>query len=80
MLIKMQAVKKAGIQAALADSEDLHLRSISLLERPVASLGEKADETLHINPCLEQLQWKRADLQRICVAVWENASVEYKQE
>lgn len=61
-IIKTQAVKKACIRVALADSEALHLRSISRLERPVASLGEKADETLHINPCMVQLQWKRADI------------------
>lgn len=47
----MQAVKGACIWATLADAEALDLRSISPIERPVASLQEKADETLHLNPC-----------------------------
>lgn len=37
------------------------MKSISLIERLLASLEEQADEALHINPCCIQVKYKRAD-------------------
>lgn len=47
--MKLQPDKRACILAALMDAEALDLRSISLKERAVVSLGEQVDEALHIN-------------------------------